>query len=92
MPKATRSRPAIPFVLGIILLLVALAATNPSKEHFRQVMRDQQSLKLDVASILPIKRTNYVIASRFEIEYGIGSTVCWGAAAYVFICPPKAES
>lgn len=89
MAKAARSRPAVPFVLGLIILLVALAATNPSKEHFRQVMRDQQSLTLDVASVLPIKRTNYVIASKFEIQYGIGSTVCWGAAAYVFICPEQ---
>jgi hypothetical protein len=50
-------------------------------------MREQDKLSLDAASILPIKRTNYYLASKFEINYLIGKTTCWGAAYAVIICP-----
>jgi hypothetical protein len=75
------------FILLIALILIALAATNPDREQFRDVMRQQKKFMTTAASFLPMKRTNYVIASRFDIEYGIGKVTCWGAAYTVFICP-----
>ncbi len=80
------------FLPIIVILLLALAATNPSSDHFKSVMRDQKSLKLEVASRLPMHRTNYILFSKFDIKYGFGKTTCYGAAAYVFICPPKAKN
>jgi hypothetical protein len=74
-------------VLTLALAGVALAATNPDEDQFRSVMRSQDKILLDVASLLPIERQNYGVFSRFEIKYGVGSTVCWGAAVTVFICP-----
>lgn len=70
-----------------VLLAIALAATNPDEDQLRSLMRSQDSLTLDAASLLPIERTNYVLFSKFEIKYGFGSTICWGAAAYVVVCP-----
>lgn len=87
---ATRRRAAPwPAFLLPILLLVTLAATNPDEDQFRAVMRAQDRLMLDVASLLPIRRDNLIVASRFTIQYGVGETVCWGAAAYVFVCPKR---
>jgi hypothetical protein len=85
-------------VLGEMLALVgvmviaalALAATNPDEDQFRRVMRLQDKLMLDIASLLPIERTNYVLFSKFEVKYLIGKTTCYGMAAYVFVCPEKA--
>jgi hypothetical protein len=89
MSKHSKRGSGLILILAPLLVLVALAATNPTEEHFRDVMRGQKSLTLDVASLLPIKRTNYVVASRFDIQYGIGTTTCWGLAAYVFLCPQE---
>lgn len=80
-----------PFLI-IILLALGLAATNPNKEQFRSVMRDQHKLKLTLASALPMHRSNYILFSKFEIKYGIGKTICYGAAAYVFVCPTKPKA
>lgn len=89
MAKAAKGRGGAfgGFVLALVLAGVALAATNPDEDQFRSVMRAQDKLLLDVAALLPIERQNYAIFSRFEIKYGVGSTVCWGAAVTVFICP-----
>lgn len=86
-----KSKPSL-FLPLIIVLALALAATNPSADHFKSVMRDQKSLKLELASRLPMHRTNYILFSKFEIKYGIGKTVCYGGAAYVFFCPQKAKT
>jgi hypothetical protein len=79
-------------ILLIVLLALGLAATNPSREHFKSVMRDQKKLKLTLASHLPMHRTNYVLFSKFDIKYGFGKTTCYGAAAYVFVCPKRANN
>jgi hypothetical protein len=90
-PRPTARRSGWPLLLAPILLVILLAATNPDEDQFRSVMRAQDSLMLDAAALLPIERTNFILGSKFEVKYGVGSTVCWGAAAYVFICPPKPE-
>ncbi|KAF0118008.1 MAG: hypothetical protein FD163_396 [Hyphomonadaceae bacterium] len=90
MKKKTKS--GIGPILIIILLGIGLAATNPSRDHFKSVMRDQKSLKLELASRLPMHRTNYVLFSKFDIKYGIGKTTCYGAAAFVFFCPKRAKN
>jgi hypothetical protein len=88
MAKAGKGGGAIGGVLlTLVIAGVALAATNPDEDQFRSVMRAQDKILLDVASLLPIERQNYGLFSRFEIKYGVGSTVCWGAAVTVFICP-----
>jgi len=79
-------------ILLLVLVLIALAATNPDREQFRDVMRQQKKFMTTAASFLPMKRTNYVIASRFDIEFGIGKVTCWGAAYTVFICPDDKKS
>jgi hypothetical protein len=56
------------------------------------VMRQQDKLTLTAASLLPIKRTNYFLVSKFEIKYLVGSTTCWGAAYTVIICPAKKKA
>lgn len=78
--------------LLLILAILGLAATNPSSAHFKSVMRDQKSLKLELAALLPMHRTNFILFSKFDIKYGIGKTTCYGAAAYVFICPKRAKN
>lgn len=78
------------FLLFLIVILGALFYTNPTEARLRQVMREQDKLSLDAASLLPIKRTNYYFASKFEINYLLGKTTCWGAAHAVIICPKKA--
>ena len=75
------------FILFLILILGALFYSNPTEQRLRQVMREQDKLSLDAASILPIKRTNYYLGSKFEINYLIGKKTCWGAAYGVIICP-----
>ena len=86
-----KQKSGLTFPIILIVALLALAATNPSSEHFKSVMRDQKSLKLELAALLPMHRTNYVLFSKFDIKYGIGKTTCYGAAAYVFICPQRAK-
>jgi hypothetical protein len=80
------------FLLSLILIVGALSYSNPTEKRLREVMREQDQLSLDAASILPIKRTNYFLASRFEINYLVGKTTCWGAAYTVIICPQKAKA
>jgi hypothetical protein len=77
------------FLLVLALIVGALFYTNPTEQRLRQVMREQDKLTLSAASLLPIKRTNYLVASKFEIKYLVGSTTCWGAAYTVIICPSK---
>lgn len=81
-------------LVGVLTVIVlALMATNPDEDQFRRVMRLQDKLMLDVASLLPIERTNFIVFSKFEVNYFLGRTTCYGMAAYVFICPdePKAD-
>lgn len=81
-------------LVGVLVVTVlALMATNPDEDQFRRVMRLQDKLMLDVASLLPIERTNFIVFSKFEVNYFLGRTTCYGMAAHVFICPeePKAE-
>jgi hypothetical protein len=79
------------FLIGIAVLLGALFYSNPTETRLRQVMREQDQLTLTAASLLPIKRTNYFLASKFEINYLFGKTTCYGAAYSVIICPQKAK-
>ena len=58
-----------------------------SAEQARLEVCSQDKVLLDLAALLPIERQNYGLFTRFEIKYGVGSTVCWGAAVTVFICP-----
>lgn len=77
-------------ILGVAV--AGLALTNPKVEHLRTMMRAQDSIALELVSRLPIERTSYGLFSRFEIQYLIGSRVCWGAAFVVFVCPePRKE-
>jgi hypothetical protein len=77
------------FLLFVGLVLGALFYSNPTEQRLRDVMREQDQLTLTAASLLPIKRTNYYLASKFEINYLVGKTTCWGAAYTVIICPSK---
>lgn len=77
--------------LILAVILGALFYTNPTEQRLRDVMREQDKLTLTAASLLPIKRTNYYLASKFEINYLIGKTTCYGAAYTVIICPDKAK-
>lgn len=77
------------FLLFCAVILGALFYSNPTEQRLRDVMREQDQLTLTAASLLPIKRTNYVFASKFEINYLLGKTTCWGAAYAVIICPTK---
>ena len=79
------------FLLFVAIILGALFYANPTSHRLREVMREQEQLTLTAASLLPIKRTNYFLASKFEINYGFGKTTCWGAAYAVIICPQKAK-
>ena len=79
------------FLLFCALILAALFYSNPTVQRLRDVMREQDKLTLTAASLLPITRTNYVLASKFEIKYLVGKTTCWGAAYAVIICPSKAK-
>jgi hypothetical protein len=81
-----RSNP-IPLLLAFMTIVIALAATNPDADRMKQAMRDQKDLKLAAASLLPIKRENYILFSKLTLQYGIGEKVCWGTAYTVFICP-----
>jgi hypothetical protein len=74
-------------LLFLLIVLGALFYSNPTERRLREVMREQDKLSLDAASLLPIKRTNYYLASKFEINYLFGKTTCWGAAYAVVICP-----
>jgi hypothetical protein len=80
------------FLLILAVILGALFYSNPTEQRLREVMREQDKLTLTAASLLPIKRTNYFLASKFEIKYLIGSTTCWGAAYAVIICPDKKKA
>jgi hypothetical protein len=80
------------FLLILAVILAALFYSNPTEQRLREVMREQDKLTLTAASLLPIKRTNYFLASKFEIKYLIGSTTCWGAAYTVIICPDKKKA
>jgi hypothetical protein len=80
------------FLLVLVLVAGALALTNPDEQRLRDAMRGQKSLALEVAALLPVKRENFGLASRFTIQYGVGATVCWGAAYTVFICPKPAKN
>jgi TorA maturation chaperone TorD len=75
------------FLLVLALILGALFYSNPTEKRLREVMRQQDNLTLTAASLLPIKRTNYFLASKFEIKYLVGSTTCYGAAYTVIFCP-----
>jgi hypothetical protein len=88
MPKNAPSarRPSPVFFVGAATL-VALAASNPDGARLKEAMRDQEDLALAAASLLPIKRENYVLFSKLTLQYGVGEKVCWGAAYTVFICP-----
>ena len=77
------------FLLFLLIVLGALFYSNPTEQRLREVMREQDKLSLDAASLLPIKRTNYYLASKFEIHYLIGKKTCWGAAYGVIICPDE---
>lgn len=77
------------FLLFCVIILGALFYSNPTEQRLRDVMREQDKLTLTAASLLPIKRTNYFLASKFEIKYLVGKTTCWGAAYTVIICPSK---
>lgn len=77
------------FLMFLAAVLGALFYSNPTEQRLRDVMREQDQLTLTAASLLPIKRTNYVFASKFEIKYLVGKTTCWGAAHSVIICPTK---
>ena len=77
------------FLLFVAFIFGALFYTNPTEQRLREVMREQDQLTLSAASLLPIKRTNFHFASKFEIQYLIGKTTCWGAAHSVIICPDK---
>lgn len=77
------------FLLLCAVILGALFYSNPTEQRLRDVMREQDKLTLTAASLLPIKRTNYFLASKFEIKYLVGKTTCWGAAYTVIICPDK---
>lgn len=80
-------------IITILCLCVgALALTNPDEKRLREAMRAQDSLMLEAAALLPIERTNYRLASKFEIRYLIGSKTCWGAAWTVFVCPETQQS
>ncbi len=79
------------FFLFLAVILGALFYSNPTEQRLRAVMREQDQLTLTAASLLPIKRTNYFLASKFEINYLVGKTVCYGAAYAVIICPQKAK-
>lgn len=80
---------------GLFLLtfvaVVGLYATNPTTQHFREVMRAQKRLMTDVASYLPISREDYKLFSRFDVKYGVGQKTCYGAAGYIFVCPSAKE-
>jgi hypothetical protein len=80
------------FILFILLVLGALFYSNPTEQRLREVMREQDTLALDAASFLPIKRTNYYLASKFEISYLLGKKTCWGAAYSVIICPEPTKA
>jgi hypothetical protein len=77
------------FLMFVAAVLGALFYSNPTEQRLREVMREQDKLTLTAASLLPIKRTNYYLASKFEINYLVGKTTCWGAAYTVIICPAK---
>jgi hypothetical protein len=77
------------FLLFVAIILGALFYSNPTEQRLRDVMREQDNLTLTAASLLPIKRTNYYLASKFEIKYLIGKATCYGAAYAVIICPEK---
>jgi hypothetical protein len=77
------------FLLAVVFILGALFYSNPTEQRLRDVMREQDQLTLTAASLLPIKRSNYFLASKFEINYLIGKTTCYGAAYTVIICPEK---
>jgi hypothetical protein len=79
------------FLLFLALILGALFYSNPTEQRLREVMREQDQLTLTAASLLPIKRTNYFLVSKFDINYLVGKTTCWGAAYAVIICPQKAK-
>lgn len=79
------------FLLFLALILGALFYSNPTEQRLREVMREQDQLTLTAASLLPIKRTNYLLVSKFDINYLFGKTTCWGAAYAVIICPQKAK-
>lgn len=79
------------FLLFVALVLGGLFYSNPTEQRLRDVMREQDQLTLTAASLLPIKRTNYFLASKFEINYLVGKTTCYGAAYAVIICPQKAK-
>jgi hypothetical protein len=77
------------FLLFVALILGGLFYTNPTEQRLRDVMREQDKLSLTAASLLPIKRSNYYLASKFEINYLVGKTTCWGMAYTVILCPQK---
>ena len=77
------------FLLFVAFILGGLFYSNPTEQRLRDVMRQQDQLTLTAASLLPIKRTNYFLASKFEINYLVGKTTCWGAGYSVIICPDK---
>jgi hypothetical protein len=77
------------FLLFLALIIGGLFYSNPTEKRLRDVMREQDQLTLTAASLLPIKRTNYFLASKFDINYLVGKTTCWGAAYAVIICPQK---
>jgi hypothetical protein len=86
MPQARKSSP-LPVILLFVALLAGLAATNPDAGRLKEAMRSQKDLTLKAASLLPIKRDNYILFSRLTLQYGLGEKVCWGAAYTVFVCP-----
>ena len=79
------------FFFFVVAVLGALFYSNPTDQRLREVMREQDQLTMTAASLLPIKRTNFYLASKFEINYLVGKTTCWGAAYSVIICPQKAK-
>jgi hypothetical protein len=86
MAQARKSS-RLPVLLVFIALLGGLAATNPDAARLKEAMRDQPDLTLKAASLLPVKRENFILFSKLTLQYGIGEKVCWGAAYTVFICP-----
>jgi hypothetical protein len=80
------------FLLFVALILGALFYSNPTEQRLRDVMREQDKLTLTAASLLPITRTNFYLASKFEINYLVGKTTCYGAAYSVIICPDKKKT
>ncbi|MCU0882505.1 MAG: hypothetical protein MUF14_07550 [Hyphomonadaceae bacterium] len=82
-----RTSSPLPVILILVALLAGLAATNPDAARLKDAMRSQKDLTLKAASLLPVKRENYILFSKLTLQYGIGEKVCWGAAYTVFICP-----